>query len=100
MAIFVVRGIGGFIGNWALSYIARAVIYSLRQQLFQKLMFLSVGTLEKYSSGSLISKMTYDVEQVAGAASDAFKVIVQEGLIVVGLLVYLLYTQWKLTLLL
>ena len=61
-------------------------------------MYVSTARLERESRGTLIAKMTYDVEQVAGAASDAFKVLIQEGFIVAGLLVYLFITQWKLTL--
>ncbi len=98
ITIFVLRGVGGFLGNWGLAYISRNVIYELRQSLFSKLMYLSATFLGQTSRGALIAKMTYDVEQVAGAASDACKVIVQEGFIVVGLLVYLFITQWKLTL--
>ena len=98
MMIFVVRGGGSFLGNYSFSYIARNIIHSLRTEMFRKLLVLPKSEFDQISSGHLISKFTYDVEQVSAAAVDSLKVIVREGLTVVGLLAFLLYTDWKLSL--
>ena len=98
MAIFFVRGGGSFLGNYCFSYVARKVIHALRTQMFRKLLVLPKSEFDHASSGHLISKFTYDVEQVSAAAVDSLKVVVREGLTVVGLLVFLVYTDWKLSL--
>lgn len=98
MAIFIVRGAGSFLGNYSFSYVARNVIHALRTEMFRKLLILPRSEFDQVSSGHLISKFTYDVEQVSAAAVDSLKVVVREGLTVVGLLAFLIYTDWKLSL--
>lgn len=98
MTIFFVRGIGTFLGNYFISLIARSLVHKLRIQLFEKLQSLPSQYYHKNASGVLLSKLTYNVEQVTGAATDAIKVVVREGLTVVGLFGYLLWLNWKLTL--
>ncbi|MBV1869480.1 MAG: lipid A export permease/ATP-binding protein MsbA [Gammaproteobacteria bacterium] len=98
MLIFIVRGGGSFLGNYSFSFVARNVIHSLRTEMFRKLLTLPQSEFDQTSSGRLISKFTYDVEQVSAAAVDSLKVIVREGLTVVGLLAFLLYTDWQLSL--
>ncbi len=98
MVIFLVRGVGAFLGNYCFSDAARNVIHSLRVEMFSKLLRLPKTTYDGISSGHLISKFTYDVEQVSGAAVDSLKVVVREGFTVVGLLIFLIYTDWKLSL--
>lgn len=98
MVIFLVRGVGSFLGNYCFSDAARNVIHTLRVEMFSKLLRLPKMTYDGTSSGHLISKFTYDVEQVSGAAVDSLKVVVREGFTVVGLLIFLVYTDWKLSL--
>ena len=98
MLIFFVRGSGSFLGNYSFSYVARNVIHALRTEMFRKLLVLPKSEFDQVSSGHLISKFTYDVEQVSAAAVDSLKVVVREGLTVVGLLAFLIYTDWKLSL--
>jgi len=98
MVIFFVRGGGSFLGNYSFSYVARNVIHALRTEMFSKLLVLPKSEFDQVSSGHLISKFTYDVEQVSAAAVDSLKVVVREGLTVVGLLAFLIYTDWKLSL--
>lgn len=99
IAIFFVRGVGTFLGNYGLSYVARYVIHLLRIDLFNQLMILPSNYYHQNSSGELLSRLTYNVEQVTGAATDALKVAIREGLTVLGLFGYMLYLNWKLTLL-
>jgi subfamily B ATP-binding cassette protein MsbA len=98
MGIFFIRGVGTFLGNYFISLIARSLVHKLRIQLFEKLQSLPSLFFHKNASGILLSKLTYNVEQVTGAATDAIKVVVREGLTVVGLFGYLLWLNWKLTL--
>ncbi|WP_428035048.1 lipid A export permease/ATP-binding protein MsbA [Amphritea sp.] len=99
LGIFFVRGVGTFLGNYGLSYVARYVVHDLRGDLFKHLMLLPSAYYHKHSSGELLAKLTYNVEQVTGAATNALKVAIREGLTVIGLFGYMLYLNWKLTLL-
>ena len=96
--LFVFRGIGSFLGSYALAYTARHVISQLRFDLFDRILVLPKSFFDAQPSGQLLSRLTYNVEQVTGAATDAVRVILREGLTVVGLAGYLLYLNWKLTL--
>ncbi|WP_296061252.1 lipid A export permease/ATP-binding protein MsbA [uncultured Amphritea sp.] len=99
LGIFFVRGLGTFLGNYGLSYVARHVVHNLRCDLFRHLMLLPSSYYHKNSSGELLAKLTYNVEQVTGAATNALKVAIREGFTVIGLFGYMLYLNWKLTLL-
>ncbi|MDO6564782.1 lipid A export permease/ATP-binding protein MsbA [Amphritea sp. 1_MG-2023] len=99
LGIFFVRGLGTFLGNYGLSYVARFVVHDLRTDLFKHLLLLPSSYFHKHSSGELLAKLTYNVEQVTGAATNALKVAIREGFTVLGLFGYMLYLNWKLTLL-
>ncbi len=98
IGLFFVRGMGTFLASYALAYIARRVINKLRQDLFEKLLNLPRGFFDTQSSGQILSRLTFNVEQVTGAATDAIRVVLREGLTIIGLLGYLIYLNWKLTL--
>ncbi len=97
--IFFIRGIGSFVGNYCVAYVASHVVHTLRMEIFDQVLKLEVSYLQQQAQGRLLAKITYNVEQVASACADAFKVIIQESLIVLGLLGYLFYSHWKLALL-
>ncbi len=96
--IFLFRGVGTFMGNYFLSMVARNVVYVMRKQLFDKLLTLPTRYFQIHSSGHLSAKLVYDVEQVTGAATEALKTLVREGSVVIGLLGYLFWTNWRLSL--
>lgn len=98
VAIFAVRGLGQFIGNYFISRVSFAIVHRLRCQLFDQLTAMPGFYFDNTNSGHLISRITYNVAQVTAAATEAFKVIVREGLTVVALMSYLIYKDWKLTL--
>lgn len=98
IGIFFVRGIGTFMGSYYLSLVARNVVYTLRKELFAKLLVLPNHYYHLNSAGHLSAKLIYDVEQVTDAATEALKTLVREGFVVIGLLGYLFYTNWRLSL--
>ncbi len=100
LMLFVVffRGLGFFLGNYYIAVVARNVVHNLRCDLFNSLLRMPSKYYDSSSSGYLISRVTYNVEQVTGAATDAVKIIVREGFTVIVLLVYLFFLNWKLTL--
>ncbi|PVZ70670.1 lipid A export permease/ATP-binding protein MsbA [Pelagibaculum spongiae] len=97
IALAVFRGIGSYLGNYYLAKVSLDIVHKLRSEMFQKLMGLPLPYFEKYNSGHIISKLTYNVEQVTSAATEALKIMVREGFTVIALLVYLFWNNWKLT---
>lgn len=97
IAIVIVRGIGGFLGGYSMAHLANYVMHSLRSELIRSLVRLPATYFDKNTTGRLVSKFTYDVTQVAAAASDAVAVVFREGLTVIWLLAFLLYIDWQLT---
>lgn len=95
--IVVVRGIGGFMGGYSLEYIANHVVHKLRQQIVDQLLTVPVRYYDQNSIGRLVSKVTYDVAQIKGAATNAITVILREGMTVVGLLAMLFWVNWRLS---
>ena len=92
------RALGYFIGNYFMNVVARSVVHTLRTQLFDVMLRVPRQYYDEHSTGGLISKLTFNVEQVSGASSDALKVILREGLTVLALVSYMLYLNWRLSL--
>jgi subfamily B ATP-binding cassette protein MsbA len=99
IAIVTVRGIGSYLGSYYITYVARQVVNQLRVDVFAHINRLPAAYLAQRNSAELISLITYNIEQVAAAASTAIKVIVREGLTVIALLGYVFFLNWKLSLL-
>lgn len=95
--IFIVRGLFNFMGGYTLAWISTHVVMRMRQQLFDKYIHLPVSFHDQQSVGNLISKVTYDTEQVANAAGRALLILVREGALVLGLLGSMFYYSWQLS---
>ncbi|QCF26314.1 lipid A export permease/ATP-binding protein MsbA [Hydrocarboniclastica marina] len=98
VAVFAVRGVGFFLGTYFISKVGRNIVNLMRTQIFDHLMHLPCRYFDSSSSGHLVSRITYNVEQVTGAATNAVTIMLREGLTVIGLLSYMVYVNWKLTL--
>lgn len=92
------QGFGSFLGNYFLAKVSLGLVHDLRVELFNKLLVLPNRYFDTHNSGHLISRITFNVTMVTGAATDAIKVVIREGLTVVFLFVYLMWMNWKLTL--
>ncbi|MBN2866093.1 MAG: lipid A export permease/ATP-binding protein MsbA [Thiotrichales bacterium] len=99
MLIFMIRGFAEYVSKVAGEWIAHKAIQDIRSQLFAKINRLSEQTHQEYTEGKLLSKITYDVPQVGATLSQAWIVIIKESLIVLGLIGFLFYTTWQLTIL-
>jgi len=99
MAIFVLRGLFTFIAQYAMTYVSIHVVASLRRELFNKLLHLPYSFHQSQSSGRILTLVTYNTEQLSGATTDAIRTLLQEGLLAIALLGYLLYVNWQLSLL-
>lgn len=99
MLIVCLRGIGSYLGGYYITFVARNVVNQLRLDLFRHINHMPGSFFSQYNSSQLVSVITYNVEQVTSAASNAIKVVVREGLTVIALLAYIFYLNWKLSLL-
>lgn len=98
IGVFALRGLGFFLGTYYIAVVARNIVKAMRQQLFDRMLTLPCRFYDQNSAGHLVSRITFNVEQVTGAATNAVTIAVREGLTVMFLLGYMFYTNWKLTL--
>ncbi|UJJ30822.1 lipid A export permease/ATP-binding protein MsbA [Halopseudomonas maritima] len=94
------QGIGSYLGNYFIAKVSLGVVHDLRTALFDNLLTLPNRYFDLNNSGHLVSRITFNVTMVTGAATDAIKVVFREGLTVVFLFAYLLWMNWMLTLVL
>jgi subfamily B ATP-binding cassette protein MsbA len=92
------QGTGSYLGNYYIARVSMGVVHDLRVALFDSLLTLPNRYFDQNNSGHLISRITFNVTMVTGAATDAIKVVIREGLTVIFLFAYLLWANWKLTL--
>lgn len=98
--MMVIRGLSGFVSTYCLSWVSGNVVMEMRRSIFNQFMHMPVTYFDKESAGGLLSRITYDSEQVAGATSRALVSIVREGASIIGLLVLMFWNSWQLSLVL
>ncbi|MCG6305776.1 lipid A ABC transporter ATP-binding protein/permease MsbA [Vibrio vulnificus] len=99
-AMMFIRGISSFVSAYCLSWVSGNVVMQIRRMVFNHYMQMPVSYFDKEKSGSLLSRITYDSEQVSAATSQALVSIVREGASIIGLLVLMFYNSWQLSLVL
>lgn len=97
LALVTVRGLATFIGAYIITWVGRRVIYDIRSALFDRVVNLPATYYDNNSSSSIISKLIYDIEQLANAATNAIFIVIRNGLTVIGVFSYMTYISWKLT---
>ncbi len=99
LVIFFVRGVATFIGSYAINWVGYKLVMDLREKMFLKLLTLPTRFFDDHATGQLISKLTYDVTQVTTAATEVITITLRDSIIIAGLMGWLIYLNWKLTLL-
>ncbi len=99
IGLFVVRGLAEYLAQFALSWVGNRLVMDLRGIMFRKLLTLPARYYDDQASGNLISKLTFDVMQVTTAATSVLTAIFKDSLVIVGLLAWMLWLNWKMTLL-
>lgn len=97
IVLFLLRGVFHFIASYCLNWSGTHIVKDLRQQLFEKMLALPVSYHDQHSTGELISRITYDAEQIKQASSKALVVLIHEGAFVIGLLALMFYNSWQLS---
>ena len=98
LGVFLVRGLSSFLSVFALESVAARLVRDLRLDMFERLLRIPAPVCDDTASGTLISKVTFDAQQVTDAATRAVTVLVRDSIAVVGLLGWMLWIDWKLTL--
>lgn len=98
VALFVVRGLGEYMAQYSINWVGNRLVQDLRNVMFRKLLELPTPYYDDHPSGNLISKLTFDVSQVTTAATNVLTVLFKDALSIVGLLGWMLWLDWKLTL--
>ena len=98
LGLFFIRGLSSFLSTFALESVAARVVQDLRQGMFDRLMRIPAPAYDNVSSGMLISKVTFDAQQVTDAATHAVTSIVRDSVAALGLIGWMLWLDWKLTL--
>ncbi len=96
--LMVLRGVAGYVSIYTMRSVARRVVEDFRKEMFSKLMLLPVHYFDARSAGALVSKFTYDVERLSIATTRSWLNVLRDVLTVVGLIGYMLYLDWQLTL--
>ncbi|SET31685.1 lipid A ABC transporter ATP-binding protein/permease MsbA [Thorsellia anophelis] len=100
IGIMIIRGASGFISSYCLAWVSGHVVMNMRRNLFAHLMKMPVSFFDQQSTGSLLSRITYDSEQVASSSSGALVTIVREGASIIVLFSMMFYFSWQLSLIL
>jgi subfamily B ATP-binding cassette protein MsbA len=96
IGLFVLRGLGDFVQTYCMGHVGRHVVKRLRTQIFERMMQLPIGYYDRNSSSVLLSRLTYNTEQVGQAATDSVVVAVREALTVLLSIGYLFYLNARL----
>jgi subfamily B ATP-binding cassette protein MsbA len=96
--LIMVHGIGAYLGNYFLAKVSSNVVHALRCEIFNQYTRLPVAYFDSVNSGYLISRITNNVGEVTKATTDAVRTFIREGFTTIGLLIYLFYSNWTLSL--
>lgn len=100
IGLMVIRGISGFISSYCVSWVSGKVVMNMRRKLFSHMMGMPVSFFDQQSTGTLLSRITYDSEQVASSASGALITVVREGASIIALFCLMFYYSWQLSVIL
>jgi subfamily B ATP-binding cassette protein MsbA len=98
IGLFVLRGLGDFTETYCMGYVGRKIVTRLRTQIVQGVLLLPISYFDRNSSAVLLSRLTFNTEQVGQATTDSVAVLIRESLTLLGLVGYLLYLNLRLAL--
>lgn len=98
LALFLVRGVASFTGDFGMLSVGRRVVHALRQALYDKALALPAATLDRGRTGTLVTQLVFHVEQVAAASTQALTILIRDSLTVLGLIAVMLWHSVQLTL--
>lgn len=100
IGLMLMRGITSYVSSYCISWVSGMVVMQMRRRLFGHMMRMPVAFFDQQSTGTLLSRITYDSEQVASSSSSALVTVVREGASIIGLFIMMFYYSWQLSLIL
>lgn len=97
-AVFIVRGIAEYVSEYGMNWVGRQVIKRMRREVFAKFLALPTRFYDSSSSGALLSRLTFNIEQVAQASSQVLTVLFKDVLTIIGLVGYMFWVNVRLSL--
>ena len=97
LAIIIFRGIANFVGTYLIGYVGAHVIKTIRNEMFNRVQFLPTQYFDQQTTGTVLSKFSYDVEQIIGAAVKSLRSLVEDTSKIIFLLAVMFINNWKLT---
>ncbi len=97
IVLFFVRGIATYMTDYGMARVARGIVHRLRNEVFARYLQLPASYFSEETSGQMISRLTFTVEQVAGACTDSLKILVLHSLSIIGFTAVMLYYSARLT---
>lgn len=100
IGLMLIRGVTSYFSSYCISWVSGNVVMAMRRKLFSHMMSMPVSFFDQQSTGTLLSRITYDSEQVASSSSSALVTVVREGASIIGLFIMMFYYSWQLSLIL
>jgi len=97
-SIFTIRSVGIFLTIYYMAKVGRSLVFRLREMMFDKLLNLPVSFYDKSSSGDLMSRISHNVELLSSVAARSLIILIRDTLTIIGLLIWMAYLSWELTL--
>ena len=98
LGVMFTRAFSGFVSSYSMDWVSTKVVESLRCDAFKRIMHFPISYFDKHSSSFVVSKITYDAEQLSNVATKITLTLIKDGLTIVGIISYMLYLDWQLTL--
>ncbi len=98
IGLFAIRGAATFTSTYMMTWVSSRVLTVLRQQMFNRMLGMSAGFFESYSIGRILNTVMYEVQQIIGMVTNVLTSMIRSFLTVLGLLAWLFYLDWKLSL--
>ncbi|WP_409307476.1 lipid A ABC transporter ATP-binding protein/permease MsbA [Pectobacterium sp. B1J-3] len=100
IGLMLMRGASGFVSSYCVAWVSGKVVMNMRRRLFSHIMGMPVSFFDQQSTGTLLSRITYDSEQVAASSSGALITVIREGASIIGLFILMFYYSWQLSIIL
>ncbi|WWP01138.1 MAG: lipid A ABC transporter ATP-binding protein/permease MsbA [Candidatus Dasytiphilus stammeri] len=97
IGMMILRGVSGYVSSYCMSWVSSKVVMNMRRLLFNHLMGMPVAFFDQQSIGTLLSRITYDSEQVSASSSSALILLIREGASITGLFIMMFYYSWHLS---
>ena len=97
VGLFLLRGIGDFTQTYFMGYVGRRIVSQVRAEVFRRILMLPIGYFDRHASATLLSRLTFNTEQIGQATTDSIIVVVRSSLTITGSIAFLLWMNVRLT---